>query len=72
MNAVVMVFFQLLWCFKLSLTSVQTSHLICFANQVIGFFIQCNTGLKWVKHVYESRVFMVAFEYEIPDFHKIL
>ena len=28
---------------------MDTSHLICFASQVTGFYIKCNTGLKWVK-----------------------
>ena len=27
---------------------VQTSHLICTANQMTGFYMECNTGLKWV------------------------
>ena len=28
---------------------VETSHLFCPANQVNGFYMECNTGLKWVK-----------------------
>ena len=28
---------------------IETSHLICSANQVTGFYMKCNTGLKWVK-----------------------
>ena len=27
----------------------ETSHLICIADQMIGFYMKCNTGLKWVK-----------------------
>ena len=27
---------------------IETSHLICTANQMTGFYIVCNTGLKWV------------------------
>ena len=27
---------------------VETSHLICFANQITGFYMKCNNGLKWV------------------------
>ena len=26
----------------------ETSHLIYTANQMTGFFIKCNSGLKWV------------------------
>ena len=26
----------------------ETSHLICIANQVNGFFLKCKNGLKWV------------------------
>ena len=26
----------------------ETSHLICSANQMIGFYMKCNTELKWV------------------------
>ena len=28
---------------------IGTSHLICSANQVTGFCMKCNPGLKWVK-----------------------
>ena len=28
---------------------VETSNLFCSANQVTGFYMECNTGLKWVK-----------------------
>ena len=27
---------------------IETSHLICNANQMTGFYIECNTGLKWL------------------------
>ena len=27
---------------------VETSHLICYTNQVTGVCMKCNTGLKWV------------------------
>ena len=27
---------------------IETSHLICTANQLTGFYMKCNTGLKWV------------------------
>ena len=28
---------------------IETSHLICNANQMIGSYMKCNTRLKWVK-----------------------
>ena len=28
---------------------IKTSHLFCRATQMIGFYMQCNTRLKWVK-----------------------
>ena len=28
---------------------IENSYLFCRANQVTGFYINCNTGLKWVK-----------------------
>ena len=27
----------------------ETSHLICTANQITGFYEKCNIWLKWVK-----------------------
>ena len=27
---------------------IETSHLICIANQMTGFYMECITGLKWV------------------------
>ena len=29
----------------------ETSHLICSANQVTGFYMKCNTELKRIKHL---------------------
>ena len=29
---------------------VETSHLICNANWITGFYMKCNTGLKWVAY----------------------
>ena len=44
---------QSLGCFHLFQYSVtfhkETSCLICFANQVISFYMECNTWQKWVK-----------------------
>ena len=28
---------------------IETSHLICTVIQMTGFYMKCNTGLKWVK-----------------------
>ena len=28
---------------------IETSHLICSANQMTFFYMKCNTGMKWVK-----------------------
>ena len=28
---------------------IETSHLICSANQITGFYMKCNTGLELVK-----------------------
>ena len=30
---------------------MQTSHLIYTANQMAGFYMECNTGLKWIKNI---------------------
>ena len=30
----------------------ETSHLICIANQMTGFYIKCNTDLRWVTQWY--------------------
>ena len=36
--------------FRPSVTfDTETSHLICNANQITGFYMGCNTGMKWVK-----------------------
>ena len=31
---------------------LEVSHLICCVNQVSGFYMKCNTGLKWVSGFY--------------------
>ena len=31
---------------------IETSHLICFANKMTGFYIKCNSGLKWVQKAF--------------------
>ena len=30
---------------------IETSHLICSANQMTGFYIKYNTGIKWVNSI---------------------
>ena len=27
---------------------VETSHLICISNQITGFYMKCNAGLKYI------------------------
>ena len=27
---------------------IETIHLICSGNQISGFYMKCNTGLKWI------------------------
>ena len=29
----------------------ETSHLFCSADQMTGFYMECNTGLKWIKGI---------------------
>ena len=42
--------FQSFYSFQFSVAFyIETSHLFCFAKQMIGFCMKCNTGLKWVK-----------------------
>ena len=35
----------------------ETSHLICSANQMTGFYMECNTGLKWVNPFHTNGLF---------------
>ena len=36
--------------FQLSVVfHIETSHLICSVNQMLGFYMKCNFELKWVK-----------------------
>ena len=30
---------------------IETSYLICRANRMTGFYMKCNTGLKWVNFI---------------------
>ena len=34
--------------------NIETSHFIYIANQMTGFLMKCNTGLKWLK--YQSKL----------------
>ena len=37
--------------FRLSIVfHTETSHLIYTVNQITGFYMKCNTGLKWVNY----------------------
>ena len=47
---------------------IKTSHLIGTANQMTGFFMQCNTGLKWIKayvliEAIKSMVLIIDFKF---------
>ena len=33
---------------------METSHLFCRAKQMTGFYMKCNTGLKWVTGTIKS------------------
>ena len=42
---------------------IETSHLICTANQMTGFYLECKTGLKWVNSFHISVFFyFIAFQ----------
>ena len=28
---------------------IEPSHLFCTSDQMIGYYVTCNTGLKWIK-----------------------
>ena len=34
---------------------IETSHLICTANQMTGFYTECNTGLNWVNLAWRKK-----------------
>ena len=36
--------------------STEANHLICTASHITGFYMQCNTGLKWVKRIREEHL----------------
>ena len=47
---------------------VETSHLICTSNQMTGFYMKCNTRLKWIKRLnnldtvgIQTKVFCFSF-----------
>ena len=39
---------------------IETRHLICSANQMTGFYMRCNTGLKWVNWGIPKKRFCLA------------
>ena len=45
---------------------IETGHLICIANQITGFYTECNTRLKWVKAIpslYEKTDLNLSLQY---------
>ena len=40
---------------------MHSSCMICFANQMTGFYMRCSTGLKWVTHIYS---FVIEVKYD--------
>ena len=50
---------------------IETSHLISKANQMTGFYVKCNTGLKWVnlfipgvaKNLVEQEIKLNVFQF---------
>ena len=40
-----------------STSHIETSHLICCANQMTGFYMKCNAWLRWVKMVNLLEIF---------------
>ena len=40
---------------------IETSHLICSANQMIGFYMKCDTGLKLLKKMRMYVVIVILF-----------
>ena len=49
---------------------VETRYFICSANQVTGFYMKCNTGLKWVMHVLNVNWFFVCTK-QLVAFNKL-
>ena len=35
---------------------IETSHLICNAKQMTGFYMECNTWLKWVNQISDNKM----------------
>ena len=47
--------------FQLSdVSHIETSHLIYTANQMTGFYMKCNTDLRWVKKIKVEAMFTVC------------
>ena len=38
---------------------LETSHLTCIANQMTGFYMEFNTGLKWVNLTQTYKVLQI-------------
>ena len=43
---------------------IETSHLTYTANQMTGFYVECNTGLKWVKRLSAVLLWMFFFNWD--------
>ena len=44
---------------------IKTSHLICSTNQMAGFYMKCNTGLKWVNEIANSKLKVIFKKLDI-------
>ena len=50
---------------------IETSHFMCAANQMTGFYIKCNSGLKWVNlHDRKGHLFSSKFQVTACESHK--
>ena len=50
---------------------IETSHFICSANQMIGFYIKCNTGLKKANLV-SCNKFWDILNHDFPPVYEVL
>ena len=50
---------------------METSHLICCVNQMTGFHMKCNNGMKWVNGIGDTQKFPIAKVLLICDTSRI-
>ena len=50
---------------------IETSHLICNANQMIGFFMKCKTGLKWVNLQNKSMILFKQAKHDLNNAFRV-